>query len=158
MKISRLITICLLTISMAACQPGTKEILSAGRLAAIPRSATDLMLAGTDNLFSSKHYIKFKADPKDIEEFIQNSASIRSIKPEAFDSGHQYVPFPKDADTATFDDRHEYFSIDKRWPWFDPTIKVRGRKYTIDQDHDANGGEVVVDDEKNIVYITVYHS
>jgi len=30
----------------------------------------------------------------------------------------------------------------------DPTIKVRGRKYTIDQDQDANGGEVVIDDER----------
>jgi len=158
MKISRLITICLLTTSMAACQPGTKVLLSAGRLAAIPVSASDLMVDGTDNLFSSKHYIKFKADPTDIEEFIQNSASIRSITPDRFDRGHQYVPFPKDADTATFDERHEYFGLDKRCPWFDPTIKVRGRKYTIDQDDDVNGGEVVIDDEKNIVYIRVYHS
>ena len=142
---------------MAACQPGTKEILSAGRLAAIPKSATDLMVDGTGNLFSSQHYIKFKADTKDIEEFIQNSASIRSITPDRFDQGHQYVPYPKDVDTAT-NERDEYFGLDKRWPWFDPTIKVRGRKYTIDQDQDANGGEVVIDDEKNIVYIRVYHS
>src|SRR5258705_13905787 len=105
MKISRLITICLLTISMAACQPGTREILSAGRLAAIPKSATDLMVDGTGNLFSSKHYIKFKADPKVLEEFIQHAASIRIITPNIFNQVIQYLRFPNLIDTSMSNNR-----------------------------------------------------
>jgi hypothetical protein len=43
-------------------------------------------------------------------------------------------------------------------PWFDVGQVRTGRLYTIPQDFDANGGTLVVDDERHVVYVKVSHS
>jgi hypothetical protein len=78
------------------------------------------------------------------------------VLPTRFDTNRQHLPLFKDAEI--WNAEHEYFALDKRYPWFDPVIKTRGRKYTIPQDHDANYGQVIINDETNVVYITVSHS
>jgi hypothetical protein len=38
-------------------------------------------------------------------------------------------------------------------PWFDPTIKIKGRAYHIPQDKRAYWGQVIVDDVNHVVFI-----
>jgi hypothetical protein len=146
----------LLVSLLGACNSNLKTTLKLGRLAAIPESATDLKIDGTSNLFSSTYHIRFHASPEDIEEFIRNSPGLNGVLPAKFDAKRQHLPFLKEDEL--WNDEHEYFAVDKRYPWFNPIIKTRGRKYKIPQDHDANSGEVIINDETNVVYITVSHS
>jgi hypothetical protein len=147
---------CLLISLLGACNSDLKTTLKLGRLAAIPESATDLKIDGTSNLFSSTYYIRFQASAEDINEFIRSSAGLNGVLPTRFDANHQHLPFFKDDEMRNAE--HEYFGIDDRYPWFNPIIKTRGRKYKIPQDLDANYGEVIINDETNVVYITVSHS
>ena len=151
-----LVAACLLISLLGACNSNLKTTLRLGRLAGIPQSATDLRIDGTSNMFSSTYHIKFKATAEDIDEFIRNSPGLDGVIPIRFDANHQHLPFVKDDDFRNTD--NEYFGLDERYPWFNPIIKTRGRKYKIPQDHDANHGEVIINDETNVVYITVSHS
>ena len=155
MKKVYLVAACLLVSLLGACNSSLKTTLKLGRLAAIPESATDLKIDGTSNLFSSTYHIRFRASAEDIDEFIRNSPGLNGVLPTRFDANRQHLPFFKDDD---WNAEHEYFAVDERYPWFNPIIKTRGRKYKIPQDHDANSGEVIMNDETNVVYITVSHS
>jgi hypothetical protein len=156
MKPVYLVAACLLVSLLGACNSSLTTTLKLGRLAAIPESATDLRIDGTSNLFSSTYHIRFRASAEDIDEFIRNSPGLNGVLPTRFDANHQHLPFFKDDEIRNAE--HEYFGIDERYPWFNPIIKTRGRKYKIPQDHDANYGEVIINDETNVVYITVSHS
>jgi len=156
MKKVYLVAACLPVFLLGACNSSLRMTLKLGRLASIPESATELKIDGTSNLFSSTYYIRFQASAEDIDEFIRNSPGLNGVLPARFDVNHQHLPFSKDDDIGNSE--HEYFGIDERYPWFDPIIKTRGRKYKIPQDHDANGGDVIINDETNVVYITVSHS
>lgn len=160
MKKVYLIAACLLVSLLGACyrdlKSDLKTTLRLGRLASLPPSATDLRIDGTSNLFSSTYHIRFQANAEDIEKFIRNSPGLNGVLPTRFDANHQHLPYSKDDEARSVE--HEYFGIDERYPWFNPIIKTRGRKYEIPQDHDANYGEVIVDDETNVVFITVSHS
>lgn len=156
MKTVYLVAACLLVSLLGACNSSLKTTLKLGRLAAIPESATDLRIDGPSNLFSSTYHIRFRASAEDIDEFIRNSPGLNGVLPTRFDANYQHLPFFKDDEIRKAE--HEYFGIDERYPWFNPTIKTRGRKYKIPQDHDANYGEVIINDETNVVYITVSHS
>ncbi len=160
-----LIAGCLLVTLLGACSrsdlkstnnSNLKTTLKLGRLAAIPDSATDLRIDGTSNLFSSTYYIRFQASAEDIDEFVRHSPGLNGVLPTRFDANHQHLPFPKKGEIGNAD--HEYFGVDERYPWFNPIINTRGRKYIIPQDQDANYGEVIINDETNVVYITVSHS
>jgi len=156
MKLVYFFAACLLGFLLGACHSNLKTTLKLGRLAPIPESATDLRIDGTSNLFSSTYYISFRATAKDIDNFIQNSPGLNGLLPTRFDANHQHLPFSKDDEIRNAE--HEYFGLDKRYPWFNPVITTRGRKYEIPQDHDANSGEVIINDETNVVYIKVSHS
>lgn len=157
MKPLQLIIACSLATLLGACASSRKAALELGRLADIPQSATDLKIDGTSNLFSSTYYLSFKANPAEIEEFIQNSPGLKGQTPTRFDPERQYLPYPKDGEEA-WDDGNEHFFPSERYPWFDPTIRTRGRKYVIPQDKHANGGQVIVNDETHVVYIRASHS
>ncbi|HSE23668.1 MAG TPA: hypothetical protein VLB68_18510 [Pyrinomonadaceae bacterium] len=156
MKKVFLVAAALLISLLGACNSDLQTTLKLGRLAAIPASASELKLDGTSNLFSSTYFIRFRATAKDIDDFVRNSPGLRGVTPTRFDANHQLLPFTNDDEMRSTE--HEYFGVDKRYPWFNPVIKKRGRKYEIPQDHDANYGEVIIDDELNVVYITVSHS
>jgi hypothetical protein len=157
MNTLRLLAACLLASLLGACTSDLRTTLKLGRLADLPQSAIDLKIDGTSNLFSSTYHVRFEARSEDIEKFIRNSPGLNGLTPTKLDAERQLLPFLKD-DEQSWDDGQEHFWLDERYPWFNPTIKTRGRKYKIPQDHDANSGEVIINDETNVVYITVSHS
>jgi hypothetical protein len=155
MKKVYVVAACLLISLLGACNSSLETTLKLGRLAAIPESATNLRIDGTSNLFSSTYHITFRSTAKNIDEFIRNSPGLNGVLPTRYDANQQLLPILKGDDRKA---EHDYFAVDERYPWFNPIIKTLGRKYEIPQDHDANYGEVIINDETNVVYITVSHS
>jgi hypothetical protein len=158
MTIKRLWLLCLLSILISGCKSDLQVSLDMARLCRIPRSATGIQTARFSNLFTSAFYLRFNAPAEDIERFIQCSPSLKTLTPTTFNSFRKHLPYPDHNDNREIDKQHMYFTSINEVPWFNPTVEVRGRKYEIPQDGDANWGSLIVDDEKNIVYIEVRHS
>ena len=128
--------------------------LSAGRLADLPDSATNVEVAGTGSSQSVTYLLKFTATVEDIEHFIAESPSIRWREPEQLGPERMYVPRTEGGDAGP----HVYFQPDSRYPWFDPTVREQGRRYVIPPERGSGSGEVIVDDGNHIVYISVSRS
>jgi hypothetical protein len=83
---------------------------------------------------------------------------LKILKPTPFDNHHKHLPDSARNENEKGNGRHEYFAIIESLPWYTPIVEVRGRKYEIPPDSDSNWGKVIVDDEKNVVYIEVGHN
>ena len=144
----------------------TKKTISValenGRLSELPKSATKIMAYEWGGLFTGEQFIRFEASADDIEKFVSSSPSIKDVKPEYFTAERQLIPYPDEVSDdflVNKDRRHEYYFRDRQAPdWFEPTIKMKGREYSIPSKGDHNWGYVIIDDEKHIVFIKVIFS
>lgn len=127
-----------------------RRALGLARLADWPEGATEVRADGTRNAFSMTYLLRFSAPPEAIEAWIRQSPGLKGVSPEQFTPQRMLLPYPADGETST---EHRYFHPDPRYPWFDPTIRNRGRRYTIPQDRNACGGEVIIDDEAQTVFV-----
>lgn len=132
-----------------------RRALDLARLADLPKAASSVKADGTSNMFSMTYLLRFQAPAAEIEAFITQSPGLSGIAPEIFTPEHMCLPYPQGGEA---DMRHHHFRIDARYPWFDPTIRDRGRRYVIPQDADACWGEVIVDDETNTVFVQSHRS
>ena len=145
---------------ISPCQP--EEVLPHAQLADLPNSATSVQaiqrLRGDS---SGEQYLMFQATAEDIEKFVVESQGIRDRKPEIFDSDNMYLPRKRRSkfrDKKEWQEysRHEHFRRRSYWPdWFDPTIRLKGRKYDISVSEDYRRGNVVINDKTDTVYIRV---
>jgi hypothetical protein len=168
------ITISLLTLVILNAErlsyftPGLKmkmihNILKSGRLGNIPQSAKNVKVWGWQGIFTGEDFITFQAEPNEIDKFVTNSPSIKDITPEIFTSEHMYLPYSKRENISVEDyQKHRrYIQPHDNPKWFEPTIRVKGRRYEIPPDKDLRGhnsGEVIINDETNTVYINVIWS
>jgi hypothetical protein len=53
--------------------------------------------------------------------------------------------------------RHRRFSLNGP-PWYNPTIRIKGRRYVIPWHGQGYWGDVVVDDVKHVVFILTSYS
>jgi len=128
--------------------------LAEARLANLPKSAKDVHVHMWENEFSSFGLMRFSAPQKDIEAFVAGSPGLASVAPEIFSPAHRYLSW---TGALAVNSSDEYF-IDRSSMkvWFDPTVKDKGRKYELRKDVTGGyTGYVVIDDEKNTVYIEV---
>jgi len=132
-----------------------QRALDFARLAKLPASATAIKADGTDGLFSGTFLLRFQAPAADIEAFLQQSPGLNGVTPMLLTPEQMCLPFPPD---GARDGRHHCFTLDERYPWFDPTIRTRGRRFEVPQDANACGGEVFVDDETGTVFIRSHRS
>lgn len=135
-----------------------RHALEMGRLAKLPDSATGVMVGGTGDTDNVTLYLRFAAPPEDIDKFIADSFGVGHLPPKALGPDHMCLPATArstDADEAA---RHVYFGPDARYPWFDPTVRTKGRLYVIPRNLDGNSGEIIIDDESHVVYVKVWHS
>jgi hypothetical protein len=132
-----------------------------GDLAPLPPSATEMRTYGWSSGFSSGRYVRFQAEPREIEAFLAASPGLKGRKPERFSSKHMYLPYPKDRarteEELEASARHDYFSLHGP-EWYNPSIRVKGRQYDIPWHGEGYHGEVVVDDEQHIVFIHTSYS
>jgi len=138
-----------------------QKILRNARLADLPESTNDVRISGWNSFFTGESYLMFHAAPNDIEKFIALSSSLRDVKPKIFNSEHMFLPRPAEINTET-PLNHEYFLLNRNWPpWYNITIKMKGKRYEIPGDPIKKGhnwGSVVVNEETNTVYIHVIWS
>lgn len=124
----------------------------------IPKTAVELDVDGVSNMFSSTTYIKFKASYEDINSFINSSKGLKNITPENFSPKHMNLPFTEFDETKDNSTDHAYFTINDRYPWFNPTITQKGRKYEIPQNKYAYHGKIFIDDITQTVFIQISRS
>ncbi|GJM25689.1 MAG: hypothetical protein DHS20C16_21040 [Phycisphaerae bacterium] len=135
--------------------------LATGRLADLPVTATNVEVETIGNMFSRQFWLRFEASPEDIEAFISESPGLAGIEPEHIGSQPSETNDRRDGDATKVADEVTSSPIGTyhdRLEWFDPEIRVRGRRYEIPWDKNANYGEVIINDETNTVYINTGHS
>jgi hypothetical protein len=135
-----------------------------GGLAPLPPSATGIRTDGWSNGFASGRHIRFSAPPREIEAFLAASPGLKGVRPERFHPRHMYIPYPKEPkdkfgsiEEIEESVRHKHFSLNGP-AWYNPTVRVRGRRYEIPWRGKAYWGEVVVDDTKHVVFILTSYS
>ncbi len=140
---------------------GSKGMLRAalrmGRLAELPRAATQVQCDGTGGSSAGMYFIKFTAPAEEIEKFIADSTELRVRAPEALGPERMYLPESQRSTSAAATAAHIYYTPDARYPWFDPALREKGRRYVIPLDRESNSGEVIIDDATQTVYIRVQH-
>ena len=130
------------------------------RLAPLPADAADVHAASIHSSTWASAFVRFTAPPAEIEAFLASSPGLKGIIPKGFTPTHRYLPdtqVPKhlDPDTPRQDTYfHDYARI-YHLPWFDRTITQAGRGYFVSfgPNADDEGGEVVVNDARHVVYI-----
>ncbi|MBN2130260.1 MAG: hypothetical protein JW741_12230 [Sedimentisphaerales bacterium] len=131
-------------------------VLSQAGLAALPESARDVRVYTKRQPFTADLFLRFEADPEEIERFLADSPGIEGVKCRAYskekmrlataDQGETYQPpwvegdehFFRDADTPT---------------WYDDEIRGAGRRYELRSQGGAWLGDLVVDDERHVVCV-----
>lgn len=121
--------------------------LKMGRLSVLPKNITEFKIANTSNTFSSTYIFKFKSNKQDINKFILESPSLKNQDPKILN-----------VNTNNSTSESVLINRNTNFDWFNPTIKSKGRMYTISVDDKSNYGVVIIDDLENIVYITISHS
>ncbi|MBN1973428.1 MAG: hypothetical protein JW787_07295 [Sedimentisphaerales bacterium] len=147
------------------------EILKAGDLANLPESSHNVRVYTMHFMLSAEGYIRFKAKPDDIEQFITNSPSLAGITYKTYSKERMRLAttdygkilaleLKDDPNQARFikdipDDGHEYFySVNIPPSWFKNEIRGAGRYCNFSNKDSYWSEELIVDDEKNIVYIS----
>jgi len=144
-------------------QPTVKaqRILSYGRLAPLPESASDIKVYSWSSPFSGEWFLRFSAIPEDIEEFLNTSPSIKGAECVMYSREKMKLPYPEDywQNTKYFHDGHEYFDYHSTGPeWYKPEIRGRGRYYRIRPKVGFKRAEVIVDDEEHLIFVKLVWS
>ena len=136
------------------------KILTYGRLARLPESATNLRTDSWSSPFSGEWFLKFRASPEDIESFLNRSPSLEAQDSVKYTPERMRLSWPKERiQEASPQDGHEYFIPGSLTPeWYNPQIRQRGRRYNIPAEGFHNWGEVIVDDEEHVVFVKVVWS
>jgi len=138
-----------------------RTILAHGQLAHLPESAIDIKVYTLSSPFSGEEFLRFRADPDDIERFLDESPILQGKECEKFSKERMRLKYPKDYGTKAehFEHEHEYFHPDPSAPaWYIEEIKGTGRRYKFQPKGYHYPGEVIVDDEQHIVYVMLVFS
>ncbi|MBN2182255.1 MAG: hypothetical protein JW715_10100 [Sedimentisphaerales bacterium] len=126
-------------------------------LAPLPESARDVQVYTLRFLFVGKDYLRFEAAPEDIERFLDDSPGLDGITCHTYSKEKMRLATSDIRLTFSFvkkDDEHEYFYPVSRTPaWYNEEIRGKGRYFELSEGQTSWIGELIVDDEKHIVYI-----
>jgi hypothetical protein len=134
-----------------------RAILRMARLGAIPSCATDVRCGGVGDSARGAYSLRFTAPAEEINRFIASSPELRVRAPQTLDPEHMYLPNTQRTPDNSEPGKQVFYMPDARFPWFDPAVRGKGRLYVIPRDSQSNSGEVVIDDEKQTVYVRVKH-
>ena len=162
--------------------------LAWAELANLPESARDVRVYSSCVLFVRTDYLRFEADPEDIERFIADSPGLKGITcrtyskkrmrlatsnygialvQEEMRNDPNFVDMLNINGSSTksfyigigvpesiFTDTNEYFySIHDTPSWYKEEIRGAGRYYDLNENDRGCLSELIVDDEKHIVYV-----
>lgn len=138
-----------------------RRILSHGELAPLPESATEIKVYTWSSLFSGEEFLRFRASPRDIEQFLDESPILQDAECEKFSRDRMRVRSPHDPEKwgEYREAGHELFVPDPSAPpWYKEEIIRGGRRYIIQPEWGHYPGEVIVDGEEHLVFIKVVWS
>ena len=133
-----------------------RGLLAYAELAPLPASATEIKFYSWSSPFSGEDFLRFTAEPSDIERFLANSPALRGQQPERYSVRRMRLKYPTDAQGHTIYqmDANEYIVPHGSTPsWYKQEIRGPARKYIVQPPEYQFPGEVLVDDETNTVYI-----
>ncbi len=153
-----------------------QQALAMGRLAQVPKSAWKQDFGAVKEEGKKTIYVRFAAPEADINEFIAGSPGLAGVTPQQLGPGQMYLPRAASQPAAGAATQRAlaatqaavaagtpaasepagnvvYYTPPEKYPWFDPMIRVRGRRYVIPKDHEGNHGEVIINDDAQVVFI-----
>jgi len=141
--------------------PGShiRTLLAYAQLAPLPQSATAVRFYAWSSPFSGEDFLRFTADPNDIERFLAESLALQGQEPTRYSAERMRLIYPKDFLARNVDDANEYVAPRTGGPaWYKQEIRGPARKYRIQPPKYQQPGEVLVDDETHTVYIRLCFS
>ena len=133
-----------------------RRILAHGELAPLPESATDVKVFTWSSLFSGEEFLQFRAAPIDIERFLNTSSILRDAECQKYSRDRMRLQFPKDYGMKEehLMGPHDYFSPEAHAPeWYKEELRGPGRRYIIHPKKYHYPGEVIIDDDENLVFV-----
>jgi|GEM_PF-4149225 len=129
------------------------RILDDSGLAALPLSASHAEGLQSGNIDDRQYFAFFEASPADIAAFINDSAVISHPPYATFDPNNTYAPrrLSQEQLGERWEDDARYTPYLYKVEWFNPNITVKGRLF--DFASDQKWGTVLIDDDKNKVYV-----
>jgi hypothetical protein len=133
-----------------------RALLQYAGLAPLPPSATGIRVYSWSSPFSGEDFLRFTADPNDIERFLLESPALQGQEPRRFSAQQMRLKYPKDY-LANSDDRQDgntyYFPRSTTPMWYKQEVRGSARKYIVRPPRYQFPGEVLVDDETSTVYV-----
>jgi len=110
-------------------------------------------------LLSGHCYLRFAAEPNDIEQFLAASATLKGVACQRYSQERMRIKSVGfQSQPGGPHDGHEYFhSINTPPPWYEEEIRGAGRRYEIGIRESPWRGELIVDDERHVVYMHLVH-
>jgi hypothetical protein len=140
------------------------RILAHGELAQLPAYATEIKVYTWSTPMSGEEFLRFSATADDIKVFLESSPILKNKECQKYSKDKMRVPFSEDFFnnvnfSEEFPDPNEYFNPDPQAPdWYIEELRGAGRRYNIKPKGYHYPGEVIIDDEKNIVFICLCFS
>lgn len=130
-------------------------VLGLAQLADLPESASRTRVYMFGWMGSMQCYLRFAAEPGDIERFLSRSASLQGLAYQTYSKHRMRLASSDfgDGDGDLKPDGHEYFYRGSHPPyWYKDEIRGAARRYPIRLGENRSG-EVIVDDERHVVYV-----
>ncbi len=131
-------------------------------LAPLPRSAAGVKAYSWSTLFSGEDFVRFTAEPNDIERFIAVSPALQGQEPQRYSRQKMRLPRPQPRDAeGGFDmsNVNEYVAPHPAFPdWYKQEVRGPAHKYKVQPPRYQYPGEVLVDDETHTVYVHLIFS
>jgi hypothetical protein len=134
-----------------------QTILANAELASLPESATEIKVFTWSTPFSGEEFLRFRASREDIESFLAESPILRLAECQYYSKDRMRLIYPDDSayNGKYREDGHEYFFDKSAPPWYIQEIKGPGRRYRILPKRYNHAGEVIFDEEKNLVFVNL---
>lgn len=138
-----------------------QQILTSGELGALPESATAITVYAWWTPFSGEEYLRFHADREDIELFVAKAPILKGAEHWDYSRakmrllGREKLGFGEGHGAPD----HEYvFHRQTVPPWYMEEIRWRARRYRIRPPGYHHAGEVIIDQENNVVFVKLVFS
>jgi len=133
-----------------------QTILEDAELAPLPQSATAVRAFSWSTGFSGCMFLRFRAISIDIEAFLSTSPILRKVECQKYSKDRMRLATQDDYhNKRKYDeDANDYFQSDWSAPsWYIGELKGSGRRYIIVPKKYGHAGEVIINEEENIVFV-----
>lgn len=138
-----------------------QQILANGGLAGLPESATVIAVYTWWTPFSGEEYLKFEADREDIERFVAEAAILEGAEHQDYSRGKMRLVYRGNTVSNDANGTHDHEYI---WhhpsipPWYMEEVRCRARLYRIRPPGYHHAGEVIIDQDNNVVFVKLVFS